>query len=202
MNEAMNGAIAKDLHHQGWSLQAHYFDLTLIHQLAAEATQLYQAKQMSRAGIGRGEFLQQNLSIRQDFTHWLQHDSTGQKQYQALMETLRLSLNRALYLGLFEFEAHYAVFEVNAFYTKHLDSFQGNANRIVSVVTYLNVDWPNAGGGELLIYAADGNELIQSILPNAGTLVVFLSEEMPHEVKTTHHQRMSIAGWFKLKAVH
>ncbi|NOT84541.1 MAG: 2OG-Fe(II) oxygenase [Methylococcaceae bacterium] len=198
-NATMNSRIAKNLYHQGWAMQADYFDPLLIGQLAAEATQLYQTNLMTRASIGRGDLLHQNLSIRRDFIHWLNHDSKSQQQYQSLMETLRQSLNESLYLGLFEFEAHYAVFEAGAFYKKHLDSFRGNANRIVSVVVYLNADWPDAGGGELLIYAADGSGVeLQRIRPKAGTLVVFLSEEMPHEVNVTHHQRASIAGWFKL----
>ncbi|MCX7088558.1 MAG: 2OG-Fe(II) oxygenase [Methylococcales bacterium] len=196
----VNRRIAEDLYHQGWTVQPHYFDLALIQQLATEAIHLYQTNRMTRANIGRGKLLQSNLAIRLDFIHWLQHDSKGQQQYQQVMEILRQALNRSLFLGLFEFEAHYAVYEAGAFYKKHLDSFQGEANRIVSVVTYLNVDWPDAGGGELLVYAPLSGECLQTILPHAGTLVVFLSEQMPHEVSITHQRRMSIAGWFRLNS--
>ncbi|MDQ7061154.1 MAG: 2OG-Fe(II) oxygenase [Sulfurimonas sp.] len=34
--------------------------------------------------------------------------------------------------------------------------------------------------------------------PQANTLVVFLSEKFPHEVKVAKKQRFSIAGWFYL----
>lgn len=34
--------------------------------------------------------------------------------------------------------------------------------------------------------------------PRAGTLVVFLSEDMPHEVLETQRERYSIAGWFRV----
>jgi len=38
-----------------------------------------------------------------------------------LIETLRMGLNRALYLGLFDYESHYAIYGAGAGYTKHSD---------------------------------------------------------------------------------
>ncbi len=200
VNETINHVIVEDLYKQGWSIQPHYFDPGLIWSLAAEARQLYQSKQMTRAGIGRGTLLQQNSAIRRDAIHWLQHDSAAQQQYQHLMEILRQTLNRNLFLGLFELEAHYAVYDAGAFYKKHIDSFKGAANRVVTIVTYLNNDWPDEAGGELVIYVPEGDAVIQTVQPRAGTLVVFLSEKIPHEVKITHQQRLSIAGWFRLNS--
>ena len=170
----------------------------VIDQDAAEARQLYRHNQMTLAGIGRGAALQHNPAIRQDFIYWLTGDSIVQQRYHGVMDKLRQTLNCSLMLGLFEFEAHYAVYEAGAFYKRHYDSFSGNANRIVSVVTYLNDKWSETDGGELLIYAPDQQKIIQRIIPNAGTLIVFLSEKIPHEVAVTYQQRMSITGWFRL----
>jgi SM-20-related protein len=36
------------------------------------------------------------------------------------------------------------------------------------------------------------------LLPTYGTLVVFLSDEFPHEVLKAHRDRYSIAGWFRV----
>jgi SM-20-related protein len=36
------------------------------------------------------------------------------------------------------------------------------------------------------------------VLPSFGTIVVFLSEEFPHEVLPAKRDRYSIAGWFRL----
>jgi SM-20-related protein len=200
VNEAINHIIVEDLYQQGWTVQPHYFDPDLIQPLAAEAKQLYQSKQMTRAGIGRGALLQQNAAIRGDSIHWLQHDSVAQQHYQHVMEALRQTLNHNLFLGLFELEAHYAVYDAGAFYKKHIDSFKGAASRVVTVVTYLNSHWPDEAGGELVIYAPEGDAVIQTVPPHAGTLVVFLSEKIPHEVKVTQQQRLSIAGWFRLNS--
>lgn len=196
--DILNDTIVEDLYQQGWSVQPAYFDADLIRQLSTEASQLYQNQHMTQAGIGRGAALHHNPAIRQDFIHWLNGSSTVQQHYQQHMENLRLALNRQLMLGLFELEAHYAVYEAGAFYKRHIDSFKGAANRMVSAVTYLNNDWPATAGGELLIYAENQQDVIQRVTPLAGTLVVFLSEQIPHEVAITHQQRLSIAGWFRL----
>jgi len=39
---------------------------------------------------------------------------------------------------------------------------------------------------------------IASITPSLGTIVVFLSEEFPHEVLPAKSDRYSITGWFRL----
>ena len=44
---------------------------------------------------------------------------------------------------------------------------------------------------------ADENKEIARILPRAGTLVTFLSEDVPHEVLPPARERASIAGWFR-----
>jgi len=68
------------------------------------------------------------------------------------------------------------------------------------MVTYLNSDWQPGDGGELVLYAEDEVTEIATIEPRAGTLVLFLSEEIPHEVRPAIRDRISIAGWFRLNA--
>lgn len=196
--EQQNQEIINALSQQGWCVIENYFPLQLAQQLANEALHLYQNQQMQAAGIGRGNQFQRNTDIRQDCIYWLNNKSPAQQQYLEKMETLKLELNRKLYLGLKELEAHYAVYPPGGFYQKHLDSFQGTANRIVSVVTYLNFNWPKDAGGELLIYPPEDDLLIVSVTPEAGKLIVFLSEEIPHAVKAAQQQRLSIAGWFRM----
>jgi SM-20-related protein len=47
------------------------------------------------------------------------------------------------------------------------------------------------------MYNSD-NQIIRHIKPDAGTLVIFLSDEFPHEVMTVFKDRYSIAGWFRI----
>jgi SM-20-related protein len=42
------------------------------------------------------------------------------------------------------------------------------------------------------------NSVLLSVQPLHGTVVVFLSEEFPHEVLPASRDRYSIAGWFRV----
>jgi SM-20-related protein len=115
------------------------------------------------------------------------------------METLRINLNRHLFLGLFDYECHYAYYPPGAFYRKHVDAFKGDTNRILSAVLYLNPIWEPQDGGELVLYS-NQEELLESILPSYGKLVLFLSQDFPHEVLPVSKSRYSIAGWFRVNS--
>ncbi len=52
---------------------------------------------------------------------------------------------------------------------------------------------PGPIGGE------DGGECIRDILPRAGTLVMFDSVSLPHEVLQTNRERFGVQGWFHEK---
>jgi len=127
---------------------------------------------------------------------WLNDANDADHAYLDLMEGLRVSLNQHLYLGLFAFQGHYAIYEAGAHYDKHLDSLAGQRNRLLSTVIYLDSGWALADGGELLLYRADEPAAIARILPRPGLMVLFLSEEFPHEVLAATRARRSIAGWF------
>jgi SM-20-related protein len=150
-----------------------------------------------RAGIGRGDDHQQNSQQRKDCIHWLEPASPADQLWLELMEHLRLAVNRHFFMGLFEFESHYAYYPPGGFYRKHLDAFKGEGNRLLSVVLYLNDEWLPDDGGELVLY--DGQDVsLGRFLPQGGTVAVFLSEEFPHEVLPARRERYSIAGWFRL----
>jgi SM-20-related protein len=71
---------------------------------------------------------------------------------------------------------------------------------VLSVVVYLNSDWAADDGGELVLYKdAEDRERLR-VTPLAGTLVVFLSEDFPHEVLPAKRDRFSIAGWYRVNA--
>lgn len=153
-----------------------------------------------RAGIGREQDHQLNRFVRTDMIHWLEHgDAVASDGYLEWTEKLRLGLNRRLFLGLFDYEAHFALYQVGDYYKRHLDAFRGNTNRVVTTVLYLNPEWGPGDGGELVIYVApDSDEVIERVMPSYGTLVVFLSERFPHEVLPAARLRHSIAGWFRV----
>jgi len=192
-------AIADDLSAQGWSVCYEFLPLDAAAALRLELDTSSAALQS--AAIGRGQGVLQNAEIRSDQTVWLDPDQPAQREYLGRMEHLRLYLNQRLLLGLFDCEAHFAVYAPGAFYRRHLDAFRAAPNdrrpqRVLSSVIYLNPDWDVGDGGELVLYDVTDSELMR-VQPLAGTAVFFLSEEFPHEVLPARRERYSIAGWFR-----
>lgn len=192
-------AVVNALQAQGFWHGESVLPKALTENLLAELQTRRAQKQLQRAGIGRGQQFQLDDTTRRDSIHWLDGSSVAQQQYLQLMDQLRSALNQHFFLGLHDFETHFAHYPPGSFYKKHKDSFVGAKNRTVSVVAYLNPLWAVDDGGELTLYSADDKPL-QNVLPVAGSLVVFMSEEIPHEVQVTHKDRYSIAGWFRVKA--
>ncbi|MDC9784147.1 2OG-Fe(II) oxygenase [Proteus mirabilis] len=154
-----------------------------------------------QARIGRHENLLAETTIRSDKIRWLEPQMGEPVQHYLMqMESIQRAVNREFFLGLFEYEAHFACYEKGAFYKKHIDAFKENVTRRLTTVLYLNDEWTQQDGGELVIYDLDDNQLA-TVAPQGGRLVVFLSEQFPHEVLPTHKERISIAGWFRVNGV-
>lgn len=166
----------------------------LIAHLAAEAAQL------KRAGVGRKQDYQLNDSIRGDKIQWLEPTTPAVGDFLAWMDALRIGLNQRLFLGLFDYESHFALYEPGAFYHKHVDAFRGQSGRKLSTVFYLNNEWDENNGGELVLYDGASDQVLERIAPLCGRLVIFLSEDFPHEVLPARIKRHSIAGWFRIKS--
>src|SRR5690606_9351760 len=117
------------------------------------------------------------------------------------LEPLRLAVNRSLYLGLYEYEGHVTVYPPGAHYARHIDQFQDAAHRKLSLILYLNDDdWSAGDGGELRLFLpGPAGEEIVDVRPEGGTLVAFLSHEIPHEVRETRRERYSLTGWFRTR---
>jgi SM-20-related protein len=66
---------------------------------------------------------------------------------------------------------------------------------MVSAVIYLTHDWLPEHGGQLRMFLKDGAQY--DVQPTGGSLVVFLSGDMPHEVLPATRDRLSLTGWFR-----
>ncbi|WP_447555644.1 2OG-Fe(II) oxygenase [Vreelandella sp. EE22] len=186
---------------QGWYVGKAVIDPALCRALHSEITHLQAAEALEEAGVGRGPQHLLRKDIRGDAIHWLNRESEAQRCYLDAMQRLQSALNQTLFLGLFEYEAHFAHYPAGAFYKRHLDSFRGRANRVVSTVGYLTPNWPLDGGGEMVIYDPDQPDReVARVVPQAGTFACFLSDTIAHEVLPTRHPRSSIAGWFRRNA--
>lgn len=196
MEEIIN-AIGKD----GWAVVPGCLSDHDSIRLMRECETACENGDFRRAGVGRGNALEIREDIRRDQVMWLQpgDESVEQKVYLEWLETLRLALNQQLFLGLFEFEGHFAIYPEGAFYKPHLDRHSGTSDRIVTVILYLNPDWQPGDGGELKLRtnAGDKDGPFELIEPRLGTVVCFLAGDFWHEVLPAKKTRMSITGWFR-----
>jgi SM-20-related protein len=164
--------------------------------MRSEAQGLLAEQAFSHGRIGHaGETHHEDL-IRGDSLCWLDASMRAGGPYLRWMDTLRLSLNRSLFLGLSEFEAHYAHFPVGRFYRAHLDRYGDSNARVLSSVFYCNSDWPADAGGEFVIYDQHDRACV-TLAPTGGTLVLFLSAGTRHEARPSTRPRWSVAGWFR-----
>jgi SM-20-related protein len=158
----------------------------------------------SPAGVGREERFTLNHFVRSDDICWIGGDSPASREWLDWTGRLRRHLNRELLLGLFSFESHFSHYRPGDFYRKHYDAFRGEANRVLSLVVYLNPGWQREDGGELLMHlegqGGGGLDATLRVLPVMGSLVVFLSEDFPHEVLPARRDRYAIAGWYRVNS--
>ncbi len=196
-NTSLFESIANDIFSQGYSIQPHAFPVELLDKLYAYL-EVMPSSAFSKAGLGRASGHQLNETVRSDDICWMNRNNGVGAAWFEWVESLQVFLNRHLLLGLFSVESHFAHYAPGDFYKKHTDAFKGEANRVLSMVVYLNRDWQAEDAGELLIYTG---EVVQSeikVSPDYGTIVVFLSENFPHEVLPARRDRLSIATWFRV----
>ncbi|TYK64345.1 2OG-Fe(II) oxygenase [Colwellia echini] len=200
---ALFESISNDIIEKGYSIRPYALPENLALLLSQHILELPSEK-FKRAGVGRSKDLVVNDFIRTDEISWITYQGAASCAWIDWADSLRSYLNKHLFLGLFSFESHFAHYAKGDFYKTHKDAFKGEGNRVLSVVVYLNQNWVPSDGGELVIYdknlsasAVIDNRKV-TVVPNFGTIVVFLSEEFPHEVLPAKRDRYSIAGWFRL----
>lgn len=196
--------LADGLTEHGWMSQnvSSRLGADLLSGLSNEVQILDRTEALRKAGVGRGADLLRDRSVRRDKIAWLQGVTPVQAELFRFFESVRLGLNQRLFLGLKRFEAHYATYHDGDFYRRHVDSFQGRASRVVSLVLYLNESWNEADGGALQVYNRENeNEVCGTVLPREGRMALFMSEEIPHEVLPANRTRYSVACWFRCDEV-
>ena len=172
--------------------------------LSEEIRAAWDEGEFRRAGVGRGDNLTIREDVRKDHVMWLQESeiSLCQNAYLRRLDTLREDINRSLFLGLMDFEGHFAIYPEGAFYKPHLDRHRLSMDRLMTVILYLNPNWQPEDGGELKIRTTPGSEdgPFELIEPRMGTMVCFLSGDHWHEVLPARKTRASITGWFHGRA--
>jgi SM-20-related protein len=189
--------IASDLTEKGYSISPSSLPVELTHSLYNHVLTMSAAK-FAAAGVGRGANFVHSQFVRTDEICWITGDSEAGSNWLMWANSLRRYLNEKLLLGLFSFESHFSHYSEGDYYKRHRDSFRGEANRVLSLVLYLNPGWALDDGGELILFEDDKDLAGIKVTPLLGTLVVFLSEDFPHEVLPASRDRYAIAGWYRV----
>jgi SM-20-related protein len=187
-------SIADGLADHGFAIADQFLSQSEVNAILALPEFKSAEENFKKAGIGKQQDLQINEAVRGDYIYWLDKNTApdAAKIYLNRLNDLITFLNQALYLSMKDYEVHMTIYPVGSFYKRHLDQFKKDDHRKLSVICYLNRDWKPEHGGQLKMYL-DGEE--KEILPIAGRLVCFRSDQIEHEVLPATRERLSLTGW-------
>ncbi len=192
--------IIEDLLKQQYSIVNEFFSSEEVAVLRNSLLAKYEADRFKKSAIGNRTNEEIDKTIRGDFILWMDEAiaNEAEKIFFKKINELVNYLNKTCFLGILQKEFHYALYPKGTFYKRHLDTFQNDDRRKLSIVCYLNEDnWLPENGGELTIYK-EKEDL--DILPLPGKLVIFESQVLEHEVKVVKaSERLSITGWLKTR---
>lgn len=190
--------VIEDLLKQQYSVVDNFFNSHEVETLRNILLKKYEEDEFKKSAIGN-QFTEQIVkSIRGDFISWIDENDLlpGEDHFFNKINHFILYINRTCFLGIQEREFHYALYPKGTFYKRHLDTFQNDDSRKLSIVCYLNdEDWQPSYGGELVLYKEE--DVI--IYPLKGRVVIFESQTIEHEVKPVEQKRLSITGWLKTR---
>ncbi|MDT0648678.1 2OG-Fe(II) oxygenase [Autumnicola edwardsiae] len=195
--------IISDLLENQYSVIDSFFDEDEVEALRNSLINKYTEDNFKKAAIGNRTNEVIAKSVRGDFILWINEAEAGaaEKLFFNKINVLVDYLNKTCFLGILTKEFHYALYPEGTFYKRHLDTFQNDGRRKLSMVCYLNQeDWKPENGGELVIYKdKNGLETSESIFPFPGRMVIFESQVLEHEVRPVKQERLSITGWLKTR---
>lgn len=173
----------------------------LVRALKDEALSRFELGDFNHAKVGRQMTKRLDQHIRSDKISWISSEpneqSTALREYFQFLNIFKEHLNPIFYLGIRSYEGHYAYYDEGAFYKKHVDQHRGRGLRRLSVILYLN-DMAESDGGEVVLYDYNNHERVLEIVrPKLGRLLIFISEDLPHEVLASNAPRLSLTGWMR-----
>lgn len=196
--------IIEGISQQHFAIIEDFLPLELVNQLRENLIYKQAEDQLKKAAIGNRTNELIAKSIRGDFIQWMDEKQAGalEQLFFDEVNSLIQYLNRTCFMGILHKEFHYALYPKGTYYQRHLDTFQNDDRRVLSMVFYLNdSDWEIKNGGDLVIYQpTKTGEMPIHIHPFPGRLVIFESQVLEHEVlPVLTGERFSITGWLKTR---
>lgn len=179
--------------HQPYMILDHFLPTHLLEDLQAYFSKIKEEERLRQAGIGKHS--EQVTAIRSDMIYWLPDEVKELNPTLCHIQNFMDELCRFYRIPTLVPELHLAEYPQGAYYKKHVDTFKNDNSRMITFILYLNAGYKEGDGGQLRIFLED--ETFIDIAPLNNRLVVFKSDELPHEVLPTHTTRKSLTGWFK-----
>lgn len=210
LSEEVSGAyhsiyehIISQIVEQRYAIVDGFFENELLNELFEQINVLHKNDCLKKAAIGKHFDEHVKTEIRGDYIHWINENTENSVEHHFFEKLNHFVdyLNRTCFMGILHKEFHYAVYPKGRFYKRHLDTFENDQRRKLSMVLYLNKTWDTDNGGSLVIFTQkDGEEEEVSIIPKFGRVVIFESSLLEHEVKPVlKGERLSITGWLKVR---
>ena len=187
-----------DLHQsleiKGWYTSDDLISENLVDQLSSYFNSIYGARDFTCAKVGTHKSLQTQVRVANTF--WIDEwQDEPLKELSTVFTQLMRSVNSTFFLSMKRWESQFASYPKDGFYKKHLDQLRGENHRQLTLILYLN-DCHH--GGELVIYDRDNKMKIDAtISPKKGTVVMFFSGQIYHEVLPVLEPRYSLTTWFR-----
>lgn len=195
--------IISDITNHHYSIVEDFFNLKEVLLLRQSLLEKYEDDKFKKAAVGNRINEVILNSVRGDIIFWIDETQVNKAEtmfFDKINDLIRY-LNRTCFLGILQKEFHYALYPTGTYYRRHIDTFQNDDRRKLSIVCYLNdEDWQAENGGELVLYLKkEGQEMEKVIYPFPGRIVIFESQTIEHEVKPVNTKRLSITGWLKTR---
>jgi len=200
----------QQLDSQGYVIIDNFLPEPLQESLRADVQNLRKSSKFNVAKIGQDATNALNTDIRIAETCFLGPSKledipdASRSQLYDVLDGIRRDLPQPLDSNLSEFL--YAYYPKGGFYRRHRDAIPGSAStlRQFSLLMYLNKDWNQSHGGQLRMHMDSGGDYLpegeppnfKDVEPKGGTLVLFKSDQIPHEVLDTQEERVAIVGWY------
>jgi SM-20-related protein len=186
--------VADGLATRGYAVVDQFLSHSEVEAILASDTFAERSGRFKKAAIGKKEGHQINEAVRGDMIEWIdRHTAPPElRTYLNRLNDLVGFLNQELFLSLKDYEVHMTSYPPGSFYKRHLDQFKHDDHRKLSAICYLNKDWKADHGGQLRMFVDKGSI---DLLPEAGRLVCFRSDQIEHEVLPATRERLSLTGW-------
>lgn len=189
--------IADQITEQGWAVVDDFFTPSEVHFVREWIDQCWDHSQLCAAKVGKSHEAILDTTIRGDFIHWIDFDQIDSPilLIKSRLDYLKQLFNETFFAGIVDYECMMAVYPPGASYQKHVDAFKNDDSRVISVIMYFNTQHNAVNGGQLRIFPPNSNTI--DIEPQAGKMVCFRSNQIPHEVLKTSAKRYSITAWLR-----